>query len=149
MNKENATEEDCTKQAVDMSEEISITPRSRHIAPLNKKASPQLNVDRATGNGWINHVSDIPGEINITPRLGQIPPLNKNTPIGNKTEERVLNDICSILTEFQRQQQTRIGDDVSRTNWMLVALVIDRFLFVLFALLTVVTSCAILLHHHA
>ena len=57
-----------------------------------------------------------------------------------------LNQICDILKQFQDRQEKQVDDDGCRTNWMLVAMVVDRFLLLVFILLTVVVSCAILMN---
>ena len=58
----------------------------------------------------------------------------------------VLNEICEILKQFQQRQEEQDDSKGCRTNWVLVAMVIDRFLLVVFILLTVIVTCVIILN---
>ena len=102
--------------------------------------------ESAEENDFKEQVLNISDEIKISPGTIQIVPLNNDKTVGGKGETHALDEICSILAEFKRQHLAKVGVDALRANWMLVAVVVDRFLLLLFVLLTIIASCAILLN---
>lgn len=64
------------------------------------------------------------------------------------TVERLLGEILHTL---QRSQRSKDQEDMSqdmKEEWMMVALVLDRFFFFLFTAVSILVGLAILLNHH-
>ena len=54
-----------------------------------------------------------------------------------------------MMDEFRSQRENSKAEDGCRTDWMLVAMVLDRFLLIVFTVLTIFVSLGILLNHPA
>ena len=74
-----------------------------------------------------------------------------NDPIQNTgdrpTSEKLLSDIKDLLLTVQRDREEKKDVATNRTEWQLVALVLDRAFLIVFVVLTVVVSLCILLNH--
>ena len=76
---------------------------------------------------------------------------NNDGPIQNtgdrSTSEELLNDIKDMLLTVQRDREEKKDVATNRTEWQLVALVLDRAFLIVFVVLTIVVSLCILLNH--
>ena len=63
------------------------------------------------------------------------------------TSEELLTDIRNILLTVQKEREANKDVARNRTEWQLVALILDRAFLIFFVLLTVVVSLTILLNH--
>ena len=61
--------------------------------------------------------------------------------------QQSLKQICATLFETQQRQMSQEDADECRHSWMMVAMVIDRLMFLIFTLLTITVSIALLLNH--
>ena len=61
--------------------------------------------------------------------------------------QHVLGQISDTLIQTQQRHESQADAEECRNNWMMVAMVIDRFLLLLFTLLTVIVSAVLLLNH--
>ena len=58
-----------------------------------------------------------------------------------------LKQICATLFETRQQQMSQEDAEECRHSWMMVAMVIDRLMFLIFTLLTIIVSLVLLLNH--
>ena len=58
-----------------------------------------------------------------------------------------LKQICDTLFQTQQRQLSQDDADECRHSWVMVAMVLDRLLFVTFLLLTIIVSTVLLLNH--
>ena len=86
---------------------------------------------------------DCSTELNIT-HLDDHKP---NTTLTYRIETNLLKQIRDILVHTQKSQQSQVDDQECRNSWMMVAMVLDRFLLLVFTLLTIVVSLVLLLNH--
>ena len=63
----------------------------------------------------------------------------------SKNNTNILADIRDSIAEMKMMKRKQQESDGHRENWMLVAVVLDRFFLVIFVILTVVVSLSILL----
>ena len=61
--------------------------------------------------------------------------------------EKLLSDIRDILLSVQKDREEKKDVATNRTEWQLVALVLDRAFLIVFVVLTVAVSLGILLNH--
>ena len=61
--------------------------------------------------------------------------------------KRLLTQISGTLSQTRQAQLSQADNEECRKSWMMVAMVIDRFLLVLFSLLTIIVSTVLLLNH--
>ena len=62
---------------------------------------------------------------------------------------QTLAEILDIALYFQQENAACKRREGHVTDWMLVAMVLDRFLLIVFLLLNIFVSCGILLNHPA
>ena len=74
---------------------------------------------------------------------------SNDSPIQNTGDrsEKLLSDIKNMLLTVQRDREEKKAVSTNRTEWHLVALVLDRAFLIVFVVLTVVVSLCILLNH--
>ena len=54
-----------------------------------------------------------------------------------------------MMDEFRSDHENKKAEEGCNTDWMLVAMVLDRFLLIVFTTLTIFVSLVILLNHPA
>lgn len=70
-----------------------------------------------------------------------------NNVSGSAPTDAALAHILAILKDFQESHLASNREESCRRDWMLVAMVIDRFLLVVFFFLTVIVTSVILTSH--
>ena len=86
---------------------------------------------------------DCSTELHIT----QLDDHEPNTTLTYRIKTNLLKQIGDILVHTQKSQQSQADDQECRNSWMMVAMVLDRFLLLVFTLLTIVVSLVLLLNH--
>lgn len=67
------------------------------------------------------------------------------TPVeGISMTDNLLMQILEVTTDLRDSQKAKDDGDAIVHDWMLVSMVIDRFLLILFSILTIIVSCSIL-----
>ena len=127
---------------------------------MNKRKTPR-NADyleSQCANGGTN-IMEQPKRITISLSMGEecvVSDVVSNTttndgPIENtgdrSTSEKLLSDIKDMLLTVQKDREEKKDVATNRTEWQLVALVLDRAFQIVFVVLTVVVSLCILLNH--
>ena len=87
--------------------------------------------------------SDCLTELNITRLNDRTPP----STVTYRVETKLLKHVHDILSSSQKREQLQADEEDCRNSWMMVAMVIDRFLLLVFTLLAIVTSSVLLLNH--
>ena len=72
----------------------------------------------------------------VTPELSVTP----------TTSEILLQEIVNLLRESHLHKLKEYDEENRRSDWMVVAMVIDRFLLILFSILTIVVTLALLIN---
>ena len=72
--------------------------------------------------------------------------LTQNT---GDTSQKLLTDIRDMLLTVQKDREEKKAVATNRSEWQLVALVLDRAFLIVFVVLTVAVSLGILLNHPA
>ena len=73
--------------------------------------------------------------------------LVSNHTSGGAPTDPALARILDILNDFRESHVVSNSEEQCRRDWMLVAMVLDRFLLLLFIFLTIVVSAVILSSH--
>ena len=86
---------------------------------------------------------DCSTELHITRLDGHKPP----STMTYRVETKLLKQVNEILFISQQNRQSQADEEEYCKSWMMVAMVIDRFLLCVFTLLTIIVSLVLLLNH--
>ena len=125
---------------------------------LSKRKAPRNAdyIESQCANGGTN-IMEQPKRITISLSMGEecvvsdvVSSTTGNDDLIQNTgdrSEKLLSDIKDMLLSVQKDREEKKDVATNRTEWQLVALVLDRAFLIVFVVLTVVVSLCILLNH--
>ena len=135
---------------------IQKTSVSRHVQSSGRTTTREEQYTENTYANGGTKVPDEPKRITISLPIGEditmsdvVTSTSTDDPViyTGSTSEKLLSEIKNILLTVQKEREDNKNAARNRTEWQLVALVLDRAFLILFVVLTIVVSLTILLNH--